>query len=72
MANVEMWAHSRRTNLLLRNGIPYAGRSSWTAAHLRWLGSVKLPEPPPQLAFQEYPHAITESGARQQRARGRP
>lgn len=53
--------------LLLRNGIAYSGRSSWTAAHLRWLASVKMPEPPQQLAFQEYLHAISESTARIQR-----
>lgn len=57
-------ARHRLKALLLRNGIPYAGRSSWTAAHLRWLARVKLPEPPQQLAFQEYLHAIGEAGAR--------
>ena len=60
-------ARHRLKALLLRNGITYAGRSSWTAAHLRWLARVKLPEPPQQLAFQEYLHAITEAGARIQR-----
>ena len=28
--------------LLLRNGVPYTEKSSWTAAHLRWLAEVKL------------------------------
>ena len=28
--------------LLLRNATPYAGKCSWTAAHLRWLATVKL------------------------------
>lgn len=50
--------------LLLRNGIPYTGKSSWTAAHLRWLAKVSLSYPAQQIAFQEYLHAITESGAR--------
>lgn len=57
-------ARHRLKALLLRNGIGYAGRSAWTAAHLRWLASVKLPEPAQQIAFQEYLHAITEAGAR--------
>ena len=57
-------ARHRLKALLLRNGITYAGRSSWTAAHLRWLSRLKLPEPPQQLAFQEYLHAISESTAR--------
>ena len=50
--------------LLLRHGIPYAGKTSWTAAHLRWLARVTLSFPAQQIAFQEYLHAITESGAR--------
>ncbi len=50
--------------LLLRNGIPYTGKSSWTAAHLRWLAKVKLVYAAQQIAFQEYLHSITESGAR--------
>jgi transposase len=50
--------------LLLRNGIPYAGKSSWTAAHLRWLANVKLAHTAQQIAFQEYLHAITQAGER--------
>ena len=50
--------------LLLRNGIPYTGKSSWIAAHLRWLATVKLAYAAQQIAFQEYLHSITESGAR--------
>lgn len=50
--------------LLLRNGIPYTGKTSWTAAHLRWLAKVSLTYPAQQIAFQEYLHSITESSAR--------
>lgn len=50
--------------LLLRNGIPYAGKTSWTAAHLRWLAKVCLPYPAQQIAFQEYLHAITAASQR--------
>ena len=50
--------------LLLRQGIPYAGKTSWTAAHLRWLAKVTLAYPAQQIAFQEYLHAITEAQAR--------
>ncbi len=57
-------ARHRLKALLLRNGIRYEGKSSWTAAHLRWLASLKLPLPAQQIAFQEYLHAITESEAR--------
>lgn len=57
-------ARHRLKALLLRNGIAYAGRSAWTSAHLRWLSELRLPQPPQQIAFQEYLHAITEAGAR--------
>jgi transposase len=57
-------ARHRLKALLLRNGIGYAGKSSWTPAHLRWLASLALPQPAQQIGFQEYLHAITESGAR--------
>lgn len=57
-------ARHRLKALLLRNGIVYEGRSSWTTAHLRWIARLRLPEPAQQLAFQEYLHAITEATAR--------
>lgn len=57
-------ARHRLKALLLRNGTPYAGKSAWTAAHLRWLARLALPQPAQQIAFQEYLHAITESGSR--------
>lgn len=50
--------------LLLRNGIAYAARAAWTAAHLRWLSTLQLAHPSQQIAFQEYLHAISESTAR--------
>ena len=34
-------ARYRLKALLLRNGVPYAGRSAWTGAHLRWLATLK-------------------------------
>ncbi len=50
--------------LLLRNGITYAGKSAWTAAHLRWLATLKLAHSAQQIGFQEYLYAITEATAR--------
>ena len=35
-------ARHRLKALLLRNGITYAGKSGWTAAHLRWLATLKM------------------------------
>ncbi len=57
-------ARHRLKALLLRNGIAYSGRSSWTAAHLRWLARLTLPHPAQQIVFQEYLHAVSEAGAR--------
>jgi transposase len=57
-------ARHRLKALLLRNGIAYSGKSNWSAAHLRWLATLKLPFPGQQISFQEYLHAITESAAR--------
>jgi transposase len=57
-------ARHRLKALLLRNGVLYEGKSAWTAAHLRWLASLALPHAAQQIAFQEYLHAVSESGAR--------
>ena len=57
-------ARHRLKALLLRNGVLYTGRSAWTAAHLRWLATLRLPHATQQIAFQEYLHAVSESGAR--------
>jgi transposase len=57
-------ARHRLKALLLRNGITYAGKSAWTAAHLRWLATLKMAHPTQHIGFQEYLHAITEATAR--------
>lgn len=57
-------ARHRLKALLLRNGITYAGKSAWTAAHLRWLSTLKMAHATQQIGFQEYLHAITEATAR--------
>ena len=57
-------ARHRLKALLLRNAIAYAGKSAWSAAHLRWLSTLKLEHAAQQIAFQEYLHAITEASAR--------
>lgn len=60
-------ARHRLKALLLRNGIAYAGKSSWTAAHLRWLATLKMQHAAQQIGLQEYLHSITEATARIQR-----
>jgi transposase len=60
-------ARHRLKALLLRNGIAYTGKSSWTAAHLRWLANLKMEHAAQQIGFQEYLHSITEATQRIQR-----
>lgn len=57
-------ARHRLKALLLRNGITYEGKSTWTAAHLRWLSRLKMQHAAQQIGFQEYLHSVTESSAR--------
>ena len=57
-------ARHRLKALLLRNGITYTGKTSWTAAHLRWTATLKMAHAAQQIGFQEYLHAITEATAR--------
>jgi transposase len=60
-------ARHRLKALLLRNGVSYSGKSSWTAAHLRWLATLKMLHPVQQIGFQEYLNGITESTQRIER-----
>lgn len=60
-------ARHRLKALLLRNGIAYAGKSAWTAAHLRWLATLKMEHAAQGIGFQEYLHSISEATARIQR-----
>ncbi|MGH9783289.1 MAG: IS110 family transposase [Terriglobia bacterium] len=53
--------------LLLRNEIRYVGKSSWTAAHRRWLAELKLLQGAQQIAFEEYVDAMGVATARIER-----
>lgn len=53
--------------LLLRQGRRYAGKSSWTAAHERYLATVSFAHRAQNIAFVEYRQAVAESHARVQR-----
>lgn len=52
---------------LLRHNIRYAGTTSWTPKHLRYLGTIKMPFATQQFALQELIQSITEAGARLER-----
>ena len=63
---VQKQQHRARQQLkmfLLRQNIRYAGTKPWTAAHLRFLATVKMPYAEQQFVFQ----VITEAGQRLER-----
>jgi transposase len=49
---------------LLRQNFRYAGTTSWTPKHLRYLATIKLPFAEQQFLFQEMVNVISEAGAR--------
>lgn len=53
--------------LLLRHGRRYSGKTSWSAAHERYLAEVSFPHPAQNIAFAEYRQAVGEDQARVQR-----
>jgi len=57
-------ARQRLKGFLLRHGFRYAGKSSWTEAHRRYLARLIMPFPAQQIAFQEYVETITVAGER--------
>ena len=60
-------ARNRLKGFLLRLGFRYTGKSSWNDAHKRYLSGLVMPQPPQQIAFQEYIHAINDATARLER-----
>jgi transposase len=55
---------ARLQAFLLRQDLRYAGRATWSAAHLRWLAEVRCPTPAQQIAFQEYVGTVREQTER--------
>ena len=60
-------AKLRLSSFLLRHGLAYTGRATWTAAHRRYLAKVVCPTPAQQLVFQESLHAVDEQVERMAR-----
>jgi transposase len=50
--------------LLLRHGRRYSGKTSWTAAHARYLAALTFDHPAQDIAFTEYRRAVSECQAR--------
>jgi len=53
--------------MLLRHGYRYTGKSSWTAAHERYLAAVSFAHPAQDVAFAEYRSAVREACERTER-----
>jgi len=53
--------------LLLRHDRRYSGKTSWTAAHERYLADISFPHPAQDVAFAEYRQAVGTDEARVQR-----
>jgi transposase len=53
--------------LMLRHGRRYSGKTSWSAAHERYLSEVSFAHPAQDIAFTEYRQAVSEGEARVQR-----
>ena len=67
---VQKQQHRARQQLkmyLLRHNFRYAGTQAWSAAHLRYLATVKLPFAEQQGVFQEMVHVISEATQRLER-----
>jgi transposase len=67
---VQVQRHRARQQLkmfLLRQNIRYAGTTAWSAKHLRFLATVKLPFAEQQFVFQEQVNTISELGQRLER-----
>ncbi len=53
--------------LLLRHGRRYSGKTSWSAAHERYLAQISFSHPAQDIAFAEYRQAVGEGEARVER-----
>ena len=60
-------ARFRLKGFLLRHGYKYSGKSSWTAAHLRYLRELVLADPAHKVVLEEDLLAITQAGERIER-----
>ena len=48
----------RLNSFLLRNGYRYTGKSRWTAAHMRYLRDLSMPDANQRITLEEYIQAV--------------
>jgi hypothetical protein len=64
---VQRQGRQRLAALLLRNDLRYAGKTTWTEGHRRWISRLRLPTAAQRIAFEEYVQAVSESTERVER-----
>jgi transposase len=52
------------SSFLLRLGLHYTGKKTWTKTHMKWLASLKLEHPEQRIAFEEMLLAVREAEQR--------
>lgn len=62
-----MRARHLLSKLLLRKGVVYEGRTSWTKAHGEWLSRVELADPCERLVLEEYLEGVRSPKLRRDR-----
>lgn len=65
--NSRTQARHQLKGFLLRHGLRFAGKTSWTKAYANWLGSLSFADQPAQTAFTEYWLALQAADARIER-----
>jgi transposase len=63
----EKKSKQRLLSFLLRRGLRYTGKKTFSKAHMRWLSDIKMPHPSQQIVLQEYIDAIGECSLRVER-----
>jgi transposase len=60
----EKTAKQKLSAFLLRHGIRYSGRSTWSSAHMKWLADLKMEHSGQQIVLQEYIGSLQEATQR--------
>ncbi len=63
----EKRSKQRLQSFLLRSGIRYTGKTTWSKAHIRWLSDIKMPHQSQQVVLQEYIGTLNQCKERVQR-----
>ena len=60
----EKKSKQRLLSFLLRSGLRYTGKKTWSQAHIRWLSNIKMPHSGQQIVLQEYIDTISQCSLR--------